>query len=106
MEKSDKEYRESKHQSSLFHKIFLVSLCVVVVVQFVVMSKSFATVNNRLNNLEDESPLKSKSLEHDYGPGRTKRHADESDIKKALTKLKRLEKRYKDLANIYSKQYT
>jgi hypothetical protein len=53
-------------------------------------------LNNRLNALEEEKILDSKSLRinpHEHGPRRSKRGTDETDIKKAMIKLERLEGR-------------
>ena len=96
MEKNDKGHDTSKKHSNLVIKILLVVLCVVVVVQFAVIAKGYATLSNRLNTLEDKASLGIKSVrsqKDDDGPRRNKRETVETDIKKALTKLEELEGR-------------
>jgi biopolymer transport protein ExbB/TolQ len=99
MEKNGKEPETFKHHSNFVMKALLLVLCVVVVVQFALFAKNFASLkalNNRLNALEEEKILDSKSLRinpHEHGPRRSKRGTEETDIKKAMIKLEKLEGR-------------
>jgi biopolymer transport protein ExbB/TolQ len=94
-----KEPETFKHRSNFVMKALLLVLCVVVVVLLAVVAKNFASLkalNNRLNALEEEKILDSKSLRinpHEHGPRRSKRGTEETDIKKAMIKLERLEGR-------------
>ena len=106
MEKNGKEPETCKHRSNFVMKVLLLVLCVVVILQFAVTARnavSLKDLNNKINALEEEKTFGSKSLrneKHEHGSKRIKR-ADETDIKKALIKLEKLEKGRKRLA-IYS----
>ncbi len=101
MEKNGKakESRTYKERSIFVIKGLLLVLCLVVVVQFAVVAKAFASlkaVTKRLDALEKEKILGSKSLiteKSEHGGRRAKRSTNETDIKKALMKLKKLEGR-------------
>ena len=99
MEKNGKEAETSKHRSSFVTKVLLLVLSVVVVAQFALFAKCFASLkalNNKFNALEEEKTLDFKSLtseRHEQGTRRSKRGTDETDIKKALVKLEKLEGR-------------
>ena len=92
MEKNGKEHGTSMQRSYFVRKVLLLVLCLVVVVQFVVIAKGFSSLNNRLDAMEEEKTLGSKSLtseKHEYGTTRAKRSTDDTDIKKALIKLEK-----------------
>ena len=99
MEKNGKEPQTNKHRSNLAIKVLLVVLCVVVVVQFAVVAKGFASLNdlkNELNALKEEKTLGLKpwkSEKHEHGTRRSKRSIDEKEFKKAMVKLEKLEGR-------------
>ncbi len=98
MEKNGKEHATSKRSSNFMMKVLLTVLCVIVIVLLAVVAKAFASlkaINIRLNALEEEKTLGFKSLrseEHEHGKRRSKR-GTETDIKKALIKLEKLEGR-------------
>ena len=97
MEKNNKEPESSKNHSNIFVKVFLLVLTVVIVVQSIVIGKGLASVNDRLKSMEEREtvaiePLRSE-LATRSGKGRSKRGTDETDIKKALIKLEKLEGR-------------
>ena len=99
MEKNGKEPETYKHRSYFVMKVLLLVLCVVVVLQFAVIARNVVSLkylNNKFNALEEEKTLGSKFLrneKHEHGPKRIKRGTDETDIKKALIKLEKLEGR-------------
>ena len=99
MEKNGKEPETSKHRSYFVMKVLLLVLCVVVVIQFAVFAKCFAflkALNNRLKAVEEEKTLVFKSLrseKHEHGTRRSKRSIDETEFKKAMVKLEKLEGR-------------
>ena len=99
MEKNGKEQECSKHRSYFVMKVLLLVLCVVVVVQFAVVAKGFASLkalNNRLNAMEEEKTPgfnPSRSEKHEHGIRRSKRSIDEMEFKKAMQKLEKLEGR-------------
>ena len=70
----------------------------VAVAQFALFAKNLASLkalNDRLGAIE-ENILDSKSLRinpHEHGPRRSKRGTEETDIKKAMIKLEKLEGR-------------
>jgi biopolymer transport protein ExbB/TolQ len=99
MDKNGTEPETYKRRSIFLMKALLLVLCVVVVAQFALFAKNFASLkalNNRLNALEEERILDSKSLRinpHEHGPRRSKRGTEETDIKKTMIKLEKLEGR-------------
>ena len=99
MEKNGKEPQTIKHRSFFVMKMFLLVFGVVIVLQFVLILKGFASLkalNNKFNALEEEQTLALKSLrkeKHKHGTKRSKRGTGETDIKSALIKLEKLEGR-------------
>jgi ABC-type uncharacterized transport system fused permease/ATPase subunit len=95
MEKNGKEPETYKHRSN----VFLLVLCVIVVAQFAAVAKNFASLNalnNRLNSLEEEKSLGSKSLKsqkHEPSTSRSKRSTDETKFDKAMFQLRKIEER-------------
>ena len=96
MEKNGKEPETYKHRSN----VFLLVLCVIVVAQFALVAKNFASLNalnNRFNSLEEEKSLGSKSLrseKHDEpSTSRSKRSIDETKLDKAMFQLRKIEER-------------
>ena len=98
MEKNGEDPETFKHRSNFVKKALLLVLCVVAVAQFVLFAKNFASLkalNDRLDAME-ENILDSKSLRinpHEHGPRRSKRGTEETDIKKAMIKVEKLERR-------------
>ena len=95
MEKNEKESESSKNRSDIYIKVFLLALTVVIVVESVVIGKGFASLNDRLKSVEEKT-LGDKSLRSEAtksGKRRSKRGTDETDIRKALIKLEKLEGR-------------
>ena len=98
MDKNGKEPETLKHRLNFILKALLLVLCVVAVAQFALFAKKFASLkalNDRLGAIE-ENILDSKSLRinpHEHGPRRSKRGTEETDIKKAMIKLEKLEGR-------------
>jgi flagellar biosynthesis/type III secretory pathway M-ring protein FliF/YscJ len=97
MEKNGKEPETFKHHSSYFANALLLVLCVVVVVQFAVIARnvvSLKALNNKVNALEEEKDFKSLENENDeHRTTRSKRGTENTDFKKALIKLEKLEGR-------------
>jgi flagellar biosynthesis/type III secretory pathway M-ring protein FliF/YscJ len=97
MEKNGKEAETSKHRSYFLVKVLLLVLCVVVVVQFAVIARnvvSLKALNNKFNAVEEEKDFKSLENEnHESRTTRSKRGTENTDIKKALIKLEKLEER-------------
>ena len=96
MEKNGKELKTSRNRSYFVMKVLLLVLCVVVVVLFAVVAKGFASLNKRLNAMEEEKTLVFKSLrseKYEHGTRRSKRSVDETEFKKAMVKLEKLEGR-------------
>ena len=99
MEKNGKEQECSKHRSYFVMKVLLLVLSVVVVVQLALFANnavSLKDVNKRLDALEEEKIVSSKSLmseKSEHGQKRAKRSTNETDIKKRLIKLGKLEER-------------
>ena len=98
MEKNDKEPETVNHRSTFIMKAILILLCMVVVIQFALIAKGFISLkalNNKVNDLEKEKYLKLKSTinEEQDGKRRMKRGTVNTDIKKALIKLEKLEGR-------------
>ena len=95
MEKLGKvEEPETRKPASTFvMKLFFFALSAVVMIQFAVVVKNFASLNalnKRLDAMDEEKALLSKSLtrENVQRPRRAKRSSDnETDIKKELLKL-------------------
>ena len=99
MDKNGKELKTSRNRSYFVMKVLLLVLCVVVVVLFAVVAKGFASLKdlkNELNALKEEKTLSLKpwrSENHEHGTGRRKRSVDETEFKKAMVKLEKLEGR-------------
>jgi hypothetical protein len=97
MEKNGKEAETSKHRSYFLMKALLLVLCAVVAVQFAVIARnvvSLKPLNNKFNALEEEKVFKSlESENHESRTARSKRGTENTDIKKALIKLEKLEGR-------------
>ena len=99
MEKNEKESKTSKQRSYFVAKVLLFVLCVAVVVLLAVVAKCLASLkdlNSRVNVLEEEKILDSKSLrreKHDQETRRSKRAIDEAKFDKAMIKLEKLERR-------------
>jgi cytoskeletal protein RodZ len=92
MEKNGKEPETFKHRSYFLIKVLLIVLCVVVVVQFALVAKGFASLkalSNRLNALEEEKTLPGFESPRSEARGttRSKRSTEGTDLKKALLKL-------------------
>jgi biopolymer transport protein ExbB/TolQ len=101
MEKDSKEYANAhnKNRSYFIMKVLLLILSLIVVVQFAVVAKGFASLNvlnNRLNTLEEKS-VDSESLkpneEEEPGLKRSKRSTDKLEFKKAMFQLRKIEER-------------
>lgn len=92
--------KENKRPLNGFITVFLLILCVVVLVLLAVVARNVAALNDlkhKLNALEEEKILDLKPLGnqiHDYGTGRIKRAAGETNIEIAMAKLETLERRY------------
>ena len=99
MEKNSKEPETSRNRSYFVMKVLLLVLCVIVVAQFALFANNFASLkalNNKLNAMEEEKTLVFKSLrseKHEHGTRRSKRSIDETEFKKAMVKLEKLEGR-------------
>ena len=99
MGKNEKESKTSKQRSYFVAKVLLFVLCVAVVVLLAVVAKCLASLkdlNSRVNALEEEKILDSKSLrrgKHDQETRRSKRAIDEAKFDKAMIKLEKLERR-------------
>ena len=99
MEKNDKQPEKVNHRSIFIIKAILILLCMVVVIQFALIAKSFTSLkalNKKVNDVENEKYLKLKSTtneEQEHGKSRMKRGTVNTDIKKALIKLEKLEGR-------------
>ena len=96
MEKNGKESESCNDRSNFFLKAFLLVLTVVIVVQFIVIGKGFASLNAKIRSVDEEKTWAIKSLRNDAtksGTRRSKRGTDETAIKKALLKLDKLEER-------------
>ena len=101
MEKNGKECETSKHRSYFAMQVLLLVLCAVVVFQFVLLVKCFATLNNiqnQLNTRRVEGKSSSyripRSEDHGHRTSRIKRGTDQTiSITKALIKLEKLEVR-------------
>ena len=99
MEKNGKEPETCKHRSNFVRNVLLLVLCVVVVAQFAVVAKNFASLNAlniRLNSLEEEKSLGSKPLKsekHEPSTSRNKRSTDETKFGNAMFQLRRIEER-------------
>ena len=98
MEKNEKEH-DTRSQSNFVMKVFLLVLCVVVTAQFALLVRCFASLNalnNKFNALKEEKTLGfkySRNERKEYGTKRSKRATEDTDIKKALMKLEKLEGR-------------
>jgi biopolymer transport protein ExbB/TolQ len=99
MEKNGKEAETCKHRSYFLMKVLLLVLCVLVVSQFALIAKCFASLkalNNKLKAVKEEKSLDFRSLKSEtqkHGTRRSKRGTAETDLKKALIKLEKLEGR-------------
>jgi sulfite exporter TauE/SafE len=100
MEKLGKvaEPETRKPASTFVMKLLLFALSVIVMIQFAVVVKNFASLNalnKRLDAIDEEKALSSKSLlsENEYPSRRAKRSTHhETDVKKALAKLENLKR--------------
>ena len=94
-----KELGTCKDRTTFVMKVLLLVLSVVVVVQLALFANnavSLKDVNKRLDALEEEKIVSSKSLmteKSEHGQKRAKRSTNETDIKKRLIKLEKLEER-------------
>ena len=99
MEKTSKEPESCKSHSNLVLKALLLLSCSIVIAQFALFAKNFASLkalNKRLNTLEEERTLDCDSLKskkRGHGTRRSKRSIDEKDFRKAMVKLEKLEGR-------------
>ena len=96
MDKNGKEPETFKHRSNFIMKALLLVLCVVAVAQFALFAKNFASLkalNDRLGAIEENILDSLRINPHEHGPRRSKRGTEETDIKKAMIKLEKLEGR-------------
>jgi hypothetical protein len=83
----------------MVQSIKIMKMLRIVLAQFALFAKCFASLkalNNKFNALEEENTLDCKPLKserHEQGTRRSKRGTEETDIKKALIKLEKLEGR-------------
>ena len=94
MEDNDKMKKHDTCQQSshFFIKVVLLALSVIAAVQFILMMRGFASLNRKLNALEEEKSL-GLTVESEDETRRTKRSVDEKKFNKAMVKLEKLEKR-------------
>ena len=100
MEKNSKEHADMyKQRSTRVLKVLLLTLSLIVVVQFALVAKGFASLealSSRLTTLEKNS-ARDKALnpcENDEpGPKRSKRSTDKATFKKAMLQLRKIEER-------------
>ena len=99
MEKTNKEPESCKGRSSFVLKALLLVLSFIVVAQFALIVNNLASLkalNKRLNEMEEERTLDSESFrskKRDHEKRRSKRSIDETDFRKAMVKLEKLEGR-------------
>ena len=102
MEKNSKEHadKHKKQRSTRVLKVLLLTLSLIVVVQFALVAKGFASLealSSRLTTLEENS-ARDKALNpsenHEPGPRRSKRTTDKHTFQKAMLQLRKIEERF------------
>ena len=100
MEKNGNENNQNKQRSNFVMKVVMLFLSFIVIVQFAVVAKGFASLkalNNRLNNLEERSIDHKPSTPSEIGelgPRRSKRGIDQTTFIKAMSQLRKIEERF------------